>query len=289
MPPKQYLLSLSGASTALRPDINMSQESGKFYKPEETIYYNDGREERLLEFIKAHPNFAEMRGNVDMILATIDEYGREKDFLMNVGSVKGEIVARQLIPELKPDLMVELGGYVGYSTLLFGNAVKQSGGKKFLSFEASPKFAAISRELVNLAGLDDTIEIHVGSCRESLRKLRQSYPTGVVDLFFIDHAKPEYLNDLKLCEELGLVGPNTTVVADDMNSSRVRDYQQYVRMPTDKKLGSFNYGLESSGQASEISRGDPHLVYETTVFERLDPTGRPDSLEVSRCVAGKCY
>lgn len=42
---------------------------------------------------------------------------------------------------------------MGYWALLFGSALKGIGGRKFLGFEASPKFASVSRALIELAGL----------------------------------------------------------------------------------------------------------------------------------------
>ncbi|CAI7630625.1 unnamed protein product [Penicillium glandicola] len=264
----------------------MNKDQNQFYKPEEMIFHNDGREERLLEFIRAHPAYGEMQGNPEKILAAIDQYGRTIDFLMNVGKEKGRIVAEELIPEFEPDLMVELGGYVGYSTLLFGAALKRAGGRKYLSFEASPKFAAISGSLVELAGLDDTVEIRVGPCRDSLRELRQSYATGVIDLLFIDHAKVEYVNDLKLCEELGLVGLGTTVIADNVISPGAPDYLEYVRSSTSEKIARSQQKKISTvaDDTKDTSLGDPYLVYETTSIDSFEPTGEPDSLEVSSCL-----
>jgi catechol O-methyltransferase len=216
-----------------------------------------------------------MHGDPKLILAAIDEYGHKCAFLMNVGSEKGKIVAEKLIPELKPDFMVELGGYLGYSTLLFGSALKTTGGRRYLSLEASPKFAAISRALVQLAGLDDIVEVRVGPCRESLRKLRQTYPTGVVDVLFIDHAKLEYVNDLKLCEELNLVGPGTTVIADNVISPGVPDYCEYVRTPTSHKIEKVqNEKLSFLNEDSrDRSFGNPYLVYETRLIDSFQPTG----------------
>ncbi|KAJ5709447.1 catechol O-methyltransferase 1 [Penicillium malachiteum] len=264
----------------------MTKDESQFYKPEEEIFHNDGREERLLEFIRAHPDYNDMQGSPEKILAAIDQYGRTTDFLMNVGKEKGKIVAEDLIPRFKPDLMVELGGYVGYSALLFGAALKRSGGRKYLSLEASSKFAAISSSLIELAGLDDIVEIRIGPCRESLRKLRQSHSTGVVDVFFIDHAKVEYVNDLKLCEELMLVGPGTTVIADNVISPGAPDYLEYVRSPTSEKIAKFQREKLSplSDKTKDTSFGDPYLVYETTLIDSFEPTGEPDSLEVSSCL-----
>ena len=50
------------------------------------------------------------------MLEAIDEYGRTTKYLMNVGNDKGKIVA-DLIAERKPQVMVELGGYVGYAVI----------------------------------------------------------------------------------------------------------------------------------------------------------------------------
>ena len=54
----------------------------------------------------------ELRGNPPNILQAIDEFGRTKKYLMNVGEDKGKIVA-ELIREVKPSTMIELGGYCG--------------------------------------------------------------------------------------------------------------------------------------------------------------------------------
>lgn len=211
-----------------------------------------------------------MQGNPEKILAAIDEYGCTRNFLMNVGSEKGRIVAEKLIPELEPDFMVELGGYVGYSALMFGSAVKRVGGRKYLSLERSPQFAAVAAALV---------EIVVGPCRDSLRKVRHDYPTGVVDVFFIDHAKFEYVNDLKLCEELGLVGPGTTVIADNVISPGVPEYREYARTPTSQKIQQVQKERPrlSTEDSENRSLGNPYLVYETTLIDGFEPTGEPVS------------
>ena len=36
-----------------------------------------------------------------------------------------------------------------------------------------------------------------------------------IDLLFLDHYKPAYTRDLKLCEELGLVAQGSIYVADN--------------------------------------------------------------------------
>jgi len=46
-------------------------------------------------------------------------------------------------------LQVELGGYVGYSTLLFADAVRSSGGSHYYSLERNPEFAAVITSLLS--------------------------------------------------------------------------------------------------------------------------------------------
>lgn len=79
-----------------------------------TCQFDDGREIDLLHFVYNHPSIEEIRGSPQGVLRAIDEYGRTKKYLMNVGDDKGRIVTN-LILDRKPQVMVELGGYIGYS------------------------------------------------------------------------------------------------------------------------------------------------------------------------------
>ena len=129
-----------------------------------------------------------MRGNPQRILAAIDEYGRTKKYLMNIGEYKSKTVI-DLIREVKPQVMVELGAYVGYSAIAFGAAVKEAGGKKYVSMEFSPEFAADTAMLVDLDGLSDLVKVEVGDCADSLRRLHNDGTLSKIDLLFLDHVK----------------------------------------------------------------------------------------------------
>lgn len=72
---------------------------------EEGAFFDDGREIELLHFVYSHPNIQNIRGSPEHVLAAIDEYGRTKKYLMNVGEDKGRIVT-DLIAEVKPKTMV---------------------------------------------------------------------------------------------------------------------------------------------------------------------------------------
>lgn len=182
-----------------------------------TQKFNDGREIALLHFIYNHPRLSEIRGNPQKVIDAIDEYARTKKYLMNVGAFKSVIVT-DLVREVKPQVMVELGGYVGYSAIAFGAAFREAGGKKYYSLEYSPEFGAVVASLVDLAGLRDTVQVVIGASSSSLRRLHADGTLKKIDLLFLDHMKPLYTVDLKLCEELGLVGPGSVLAADNGTS-----------------------------------------------------------------------
>lgn len=148
------------------------------------------------------------------MLEAIDEFGRTKKYLMNVGEFKAKIVA-DLIKEVKPQVMVELGGYCGYSAIAFGAALREAGGKRYYSLESNPEFGAVIMSLADLAGLRDIVKVEIGPSSSTLKRLAQDQTLSKIDLLFLDHYKPLYTPDLKLCEELGLVAPGSVLAADN--------------------------------------------------------------------------
>jgi len=84
-----------------------SFDQTKAYAPQEETFFDDGREIELLHFVYSHPKLESIRGSPKEVLAAIDEFGRTKKYLMNVGEDKGKIVS-DLIAEVKPKTMVLL-------------------------------------------------------------------------------------------------------------------------------------------------------------------------------------
>ncbi|RMZ73927.1 catechol O-methyltransferase [Pyrenophora seminiperda CCB06] len=263
---------------------------------EEGSFFDDGREIELLHFIYSHPNIEKIRGSPENVLAAIDEYGRTKKYLMNVGEDKGRIVT-DLIAEVKPKTMVELGGYVGYSCILFANAVRKAGGERYFSFERDPAFAAVIMSLVDLAGLTDLVKVIVGSSDEGIARLVGSGQLKHVDLMFLDHYKPAYTTDLKLCEELGLITKGSVLAADNVIKPGNPPYLKYVRASVEEKVKDAGKGGETNlsgiaetnvkmyekkyGKAKfSESKGNPNLKYESTLVNSYEPTGVPRPYEL---------
>jgi catechol O-methyltransferase len=224
------------------------------------------------------------------VLQAIDEFGRTKKYLMNVGEDKGKIVT-DIIKEHKPQVMVELGGYVGYSTILFGATVRDAGGKRYISLERSPKFAKVISSLVDFAGLGGFVVVMVGPSSDGIRKLHAA-GLDTIDMMFLDHYKPAYTTDLKLCEHLGLIKKGTVLAADNVIKPGNPPYLEYVRASTkekkkslteERKVDTDNFAkrtAEQYGEVEELSKeaqGNPSIIYESKLVNSFEPTGEPVS------------
>ncbi|OJD19157.1 hypothetical protein AJ78_00857 [Emergomyces pasteurianus Ep9510] len=269
----------------------------KSYLPKPAIPGDDRREIELLRYIYSLPNLEDLRDSPSKIIDAIDQYGRQKNYLMNIGWAKGPIVTNT-IAEVKPGVMVELGGYVGYSAILFGDAVRRGGGKRYYSLESNPEFGAVSRMLVDLAGLSDFVKIVIGPSDVSLCNLHSSSSIDHIDMLFLDHYKPAYVTDLKLCEQLGMIVPGSVLVADNVISPGNPPYLKYVRSSIQEKrktaanpisskeydLTAFSkYTINSFGNlrrkplAAVDIVGNPNLIYESRLVNSFEPTGEPVS------------
>ena len=230
---------------------------------------------------------------------------------MNVGHTKGPIVC-DLIRDVRPRTMVELGGYVGYSSILFGDVMRKAhrgsgnagtngangsadGPCRYYSLERSAEFAAVVMALVDLAGLSDIVKVVVGPSDAGIRRL---YAEGKldagIDLMFLDHYKPGYVADLKLCEDLRLITPGRTVLAaDNVIDPGNPPYLEYVRASVEQKRRWLEERKGSDGVDERFEKrtthqyakdgdlktvdgsalGDPGMVYESKLVESFEPTG----------------
>ncbi|KAH8886945.1 S-adenosyl-L-methionine-dependent methyltransferase [Thozetella sp. PMI_491] len=212
------------------PWLKKPEELGDaFYETNES---NDGREFGVLEYIYNHPSLAELRGQPSKILDAIDEYSSEKDFLISIGPDKSRVL-KELLVATPPKVLVELGGYLGYSAILFADTIRAAlpPGTPFqvLSLEASPVFASIAMNLISLAGLSDHIKVITGKAEESLRRLKAEGALEHIDLLFLDHVEKLYHIDLQLVESLGLLKPGSYIWADNVVRPGAPEYRAYVR------------------------------------------------------------
>ncbi|KAL2261064.1 hypothetical protein VTK26DRAFT_4735 [Humicola hyalothermophila] len=265
-------------------------DSTKAYKSWEVDgrFHGDGREVALLQYMYSHPALERLRGNPEKVLEAIDAFARTHTGLINIGEAKGRIVC-DVIAHHKPLTILELGGYIGYSAIMFGHALKQAGGERYLSVEKDPLFAAVAASLVDLAGLRDRVRIVVGTGAAGIQRLydegafggspgsgRSALPIGMA---FFDHHKPSYTADLKRCERLGLIGRGTVLVADNMVLPGNPPYLAWVRASVAEKRE-----MEAAAAAQEGEKGNPNLLYRSRFVPSYEPSGQEDALEISECL-----
>jgi catechol O-methyltransferase len=200
------------------------------------------------------------------MLQAIDEFSSTHDFLISIGAHKANILS-SLISKEEPKTVVELGGYLGYSAILFADAMRRSNssaqGLKVWSLEMNAEFASIAEKLIDIAGLSDIATVVVGSAEESLRKLKNEERLVKVDMVFLDHAEELYVADFKVCEELGLLGEGSVVVADNVVRPGAPEYRALVRG---------HPGLKSEGIRGLIQPGDLEVclsLIEIVVIEHV--------------------
>ncbi|KAI6274883.1 hypothetical protein MCOR34_011468 [Pyricularia oryzae] len=262
--------------------LNAQDFTGVAYAEQEEVYFNDGREKELLDYVLNHPSVSEIRGHPQRVLDVIDEFGRNQKYLMNIGEYKGRTV-REIIYKHKPATMVELGGYVGYSAVAFAAAAREAGGERYISIEHNPYFAHVIEKMVELAGLKEFVTVVVGDSTEALKGLHTNGTLKHIDLLFLDHLKPLYTQDLQLCEELELVGPGTVLAADNVVKPGNPPYLRYVRSTVAEKR-------DAKAKAMHMdATGNPNLIYESQFVEGWEPSGVPDALEITHCVGIESY
>lgn len=149
--------------------------------------------------------------------------------------------------------------------------------------------------LVDLAGLSDLVKVVVGSSDEGIARLAASGQLKHVDLVFLDHYKPAYTTDLKLCEELGLVTKGSVLAADNVVNPGNPPYLKYVRSSVEEKVKDAGEGgpVNLNGIAGtnvtmyekrygkakfSESKGNPYLQYESQLINSFEPTGVPVGL-----------
>ncbi|KAJ3317713.1 hypothetical protein HDU76_001078 [Blyttiomyces sp. JEL0837] len=167
------------------------------------------------------------RGDPASVLKAMDDFGYNQQWHMSVGDIKGEI-CKKVIREANPKLMVEIGAFVGYSSVCFASLL--SPGCKYVSFEVDPTYIEIAQKIIDHAGLSDRHHFIHGPFSETYQQLQQfiTEDTKHVDVFFIDHWKTMYLSDFKIIEKSGFCRSGTIVIADNIIYPGAPDYLQYV-------------------------------------------------------------
>jgi caffeoyl-CoA O-methyltransferase len=103
---------------------------------------------------------------------------------MLTGTVEGRLL-EFLVFALRPQRVLELGTYSGYSTISMADVLPPGG--HIDTCEVDETHAAVARRYLEEAGLADRVTIHLGPALETIKRLQ-----GEFDLIFVDADKVNY-------------------------------------------------------------------------------------------------
>ena len=208
----------------------------------------DGREAAAADYVVSNAR----QGDVDDVIAKVDEFAYEKSFLINVGDEKGELLDAA-VRRANPGLALELGTYCGYGSLRIARAAPSA---KVVSVELWAANAEVAQRIWAHAGVDDRVTCVVGTIGDGGRTLdalanEHKVGAGKLDLLFIDHDKSAYLPDLQSILDRGWLHRGSIVVADNMLIPGSPKYREFMR--------------EQQGRQWQTVEHKTHSEYQTLV------------------------
>ncbi|KAM4808112.1 uncharacterized protein WCC33_003274 [Rhinophrynus dorsalis] len=180
------------------------------------------KEQRILDFVLQNA----VRGNPQSVVDCVDKYCSEKEWAMNVGDQKGQILDR-IVKETNPSVLLELGTYCGYSAVRIARLLKA--GARFFTVEMNPANAAVAKQIIEFAGVKDKVQILEGSTGDIIPQLKKKYEVSTLDFVFVDHWKDKYKSDTQLLEECNLLRKGSVILADNVIVPGAPDFLEYVR------------------------------------------------------------
>jgi catechol O-methyltransferase len=185
----------------------------------------DGREAAAGDYVVAHAR----QGDIDDVIAKIDEFAYQKSILINIGDEKGALLDAA-VRRANPSLALELGTYVGYGALRLARAAPSARVYSVEPFEAN---AEIARRIWTHAGVADRVTCVIGKIGDGGRTLdalagEHGFAAGRLDMLFLDHDKDAYLSDLRSMLERGWLHRGSIVVADNVKIPGAPKYRAYM-------------------------------------------------------------
>ncbi|XP_016048360.1 catechol O-methyltransferase isoform X2 [Erinaceus europaeus] len=210
-----------------------------FLNPICNFFMESTKEQRILSYVREHA----VAGDPQSVVDTIDSYCSEKEWAMNVGNKKGQFLDA-MVQEQRPSVLLELGAYCGYSAVRMARLLPP--GARLLTIELNPNYAAITQQMLDIAGLRDKVTVILGASQDIIPQLKKKYEVDTLDMVFLDHWKDRYLPDTLLLEECGLLRKGTMLVADNVIFPGVPDFLEYVRGSSRFECTHFSSYLEYS-------------------------------------------
>jgi predicted O-methyltransferase YrrM len=102
------------------------------------------------------------------------------------GHFQGRVLS-MLSHMIKPENVLEIGTYTGYSALCFAEGIREGG--KVITIDVNEELEDLVREYIDKAGMNDKIDYRIGDAMEIIPTLSEQF-----DVIFIDADKKNYCN-----------------------------------------------------------------------------------------------
>ena len=161
--------------------------------------------EKIYQYIKDHATAP------SEALAWVEKqtHVRTNHARMLSGAVQGQIM-RMLVQTSGASRILELGTFTGYSAICLASAMPDGGHLDTL--EINDELEDLILEGFERAGLSDVIDLHIGDCKETLRRFREE--RREYDLVYMDANKREYPEYYELVFDM--VRPGGLILADNV-------------------------------------------------------------------------
>ncbi len=128
----------------------------------------------------------------------------------------------ELVLKYKPEVIVEVGTSLGYSTIWMAEAAREYGGK-IITIEHEPTKITKTQKLFDELEYQDTITLVESDAKQFLQN-----NSDQIDFLFLDAMKREYIDYIQLTEKNMPVG--ALLVADDVITWRRKldDFFEYL-------------------------------------------------------------
>lgn len=137
------------------------------------------------------------------------------------GAIQGELL-RIIVQTTGAKRILELGTFTGYSAISLASALPEDGHLDTL--ELNDELEDLIVEGFERAGLSEKISLHIGDCKETLRRIRTEAglaeecrtpaPEVLYDIVYMDANKREYCEYYELIFDL--VRPGGLILADNV-------------------------------------------------------------------------
>ena len=167
-------------------------------------------------------------------------YAHYSDSSMLSGFVQGRVLS-MFSRMIRPNVVLEIGTYLGYSALCFAEGLADGG--KVITLDVNEDTNKVARSYVERTEYGDRVEFHLGPALEIIPTLPETF-----DLVFIDADKPNYSNYYNAVFDK--VRPGGFIIADNVLwSGRVLEMEKDENT---KALDEFNQMVIADGRVSNV-------------------------------------